>query len=90
MATFKQITLAQMFSEKEMELREFAYSESLSEMWSQKVEIGKTYEETHTLNVDALIFTTTELLSAYRKIADIFQNELDLLNEIRAEELNNG
>ena len=90
MATFKQITLAQMFSEKEMELKEFAYSESLSEMWSQKVEIGKIFEETHILNVDALIFVTTELLSAYRTIADIFQNELDLLNEIRAEELDNG
>ena len=90
MATLKQTTLFQLFSTKEMELMEFAERETLPELWSQKASIGEEYEKTSSLRIDALIFTTTELLSAYRKITNIFQEELDILNEIRAEELSNG
>ena len=64
---------------------EFAESGTMNELWSQKASIGNEFEKTRTLRVDALISTTTELLSAYRKISDIFQEELDILNEIRAE-----
>lgn len=85
MATLKQISLGQLLSTKEKELIEFAESGTLNELWSQKASIGEEFEETRALRVDALIFTTTELLSAYRKISDIFQEELDILNEIRAE-----
>ncbi len=85
MATLKQITLGQLLSTKEKELMEFAEGGTLDELWSQKASIGKELEETHTLSVDALIFTTTELLSAYRRISDIFQEELDILNEIKSE-----
>lgn len=85
MANLKQITLMQLFSTKEKELMEFAERETLTELWSQKASIGEEYEKTRSLELDALIFTTTELLSAYRKITVIFQEELDILNEIKAE-----
>ena len=85
MATFKTITLMQLFSAQEMKLQELAESDSLEEVWFQKAEIGKEYEKTHSLNIDALITTTTVLLSAYRQVTDIFQEELNLLNEIKSE-----
>lgn len=85
MATFKLSTLAQMFSAQEMRLQEFAESKSLEEAWTQKAEIGEEYEKTHSLKIDALIMTTTVLLSGYREVTNILQEELNLLNEIKSE-----
>lgn len=91
-ANLKMRTQLQMFSTYEKELMELAESETLSNLWEVKAGIGQEFEKTKKLAVDGLIINTTELLSCYQKIAEIFQKELDCLNEMKnaTEDSDNG